>query len=241
MAEAITSKEPTNHKISLPDGGEDPMKLPWVGPDSAQPTLVGVVEPTDRLTTPWTEGITSSARSEGLSNKAGPSTGLVAGTTLGIGSSGQHSPGSNGVPTEIPPNTGRPVSIHSSSFSAMPDYPPPIYGLEESVRQDTTTPPSFSPQLSQFGSTSRAPAPSSSPEPVQVASTSATLPPSFSPELARYASANRDVINESLEAKLHAAGYLPTDDPNDLTPEEWRNEHGVTKLELNRLKNLYAR
>jgi hypothetical protein len=186
----------------------------------------------------------SSTPSGSVLNKAVPATPLVAGTKSEIGTSGQHVSGSSGVPTEIPPNTGRPISIHSSSFSVMPDYPPPIYGLEDSVVQDRALPPSFSPQFAQFASTSRAPvplAPSFSPEPVQVASTSATLPSSFSPELARFASANRDVINESLEAKLHAAGYLPTDDPNDLTPEEWRNDHGVTKLELNRLKNLYAR
>jgi hypothetical protein len=107
--------------------------------------------------------------------------------------------------------------------------------------QQSTTPPSSPPQLAQFGSTSRAPAPSFSPESVQVASTSATLPPLFSPELARFASANRDAINENLEARLLAAGYLPTDDPSDLTPEQWRNEHGVSRLELNRLKDLYTR
>jgi len=98
-----------------------------------------------------------------------------------------------------------------------------MYGLEESVVQDRTMPPSFSP------------------EPAQSASTSSAPPPSFSPEFARFASANRDVINESLEARLQAAGYLPTDDPSDLTPEHWKNEHGVNMLELNRLKNLYAR
>jgi hypothetical protein len=65
--------------------------------------------------------------------------------------------------------------------------------------------------------------------------------PSFSPELARFASANRDVINESLEARLQAAGYLPTDDPSNLTPEEWKNEYGITRLELRRLQDLYSR
>jgi hypothetical protein len=197
--------------------------VPWVGPDSAQPTPVDMVEPNDRLTTPWTEGIVSSTPSGGLPRKSDPATGLVAGTTLGIGGTGQHSSGSNSLSTEIPPNIGRSVSIQSSSFSAMPDYPPPMYALEESVRQDRTR------------------ASSSSPETVQVASTSATLPPLFSPELARYASANRDVINESLQARLQAAGYLPTDDPSDMTPEQWRNEHGVNRLELKRLQGFYTR
>jgi cell division septation protein DedD len=63
----------------------------------------------------------------------------------------------------------------------------------------------------------------------------------FSPELARFAAANRDVINENLEARLQAAGYLPTDDPNRLTAEEWRVEYGITKLELRRLQDLYSR
>jgi hypothetical protein len=240
MADAITFTGPANHEEPLPDEVEGPMQLPWVGPDSAQPTLIGMVEPNDRLTTPWTEGIVSRTPSRDLLNKAVPSIGLVTGKTSGIGTSGQHSSSdSNSLPPERPPNTGRPLSIHSS-FS-MPGYPPPMYGLEESVRQDRTTPPSFSPELVQSATTSRALPNSFSPEPVQFASTSGTVPPVFSPELAEFANANRDVINQSLEARLQAAGYLPTDDPNDLTPEEWRNEHGVTKLELNRLKNLYAR
>jgi hypothetical protein len=219
-AEGLTFTEPANHKDPL--SGEGPIQLPWVGPDSAHSAQVGMVEPNNRLTTPWTEGVVSSTPSGGLLNKAAPSTGLVAGKTSGIGSGGRHPSGSNAFPTETPPNAGRPLSVHSSSFS-MPGYPPPIYGLEESVGQDRTTPPSSSPELVQSASTSRA------------------LPPVFSPELAEFANANRDVINQSLEARLQAAGYLPTDDPNDLPPEEWRNEHGVTKLELNRLKNLYAR
>jgi hypothetical protein len=68
-----------------------------------------------------------------------------------------------------------------------------------------------------------------------------TLSSSFSPELARFASANRDVIGENLEARLQAAGYLPTDDPSRLTAEEWKNEYGVTKIELRRLQDLYSR
>jgi hypothetical protein len=238
-ADAVTSTKPVKQKDRLTHEADGPIPDPA---HSAQSTPVGMEEPNDQLTTPWTEGIVSSTPSDSFLNNLDPATGLVGRTTSESGGSDQHlSSGSNGLPPEIPRNSGRPISIHSSSFSAIPDYPPPIYGLEESVRQDRTRPPSFATELVRFASTSRAPPPSFSPEPVQVTSTSATLPPSFSAELARYASANRDVINESLEAKLHAAGYLPSDDPNDLTPEQWRNEHGVTRLELNRLKNLYAR
>jgi hypothetical protein len=225
IAGSNTFKEPEDHADSLPHEGEGRTPLHWEGadsPDSALPmaTLVGMVEPNDRLTTPWTEGIVSSKPSGGRLNKSAPATSLVAATTSGIGSSGQQSSSSNAVPTEIPPNTGRPLSMQSSSFSAMPDYPPPIYALEESVQQDRTRPPSLPPEP---------------------ASTSRTLPLSFSPELAQFANANRHVINESLEAKLQAAAYLPTDDPSHLTPEQWRNEHGVTRLELRRLQDLYAR
>jgi hypothetical protein len=225
VAGATTFTEPANH----------------AGPGSAhsaQPAPVGMVEPNDRLTTPWTEGIVSSTPSVDLLIKSTPATRLVAGTTSGIGNSGQHSSGSNGLPTEIPPNASRPMSIQSSSFSAMPDYPPPIYGLEESVRQDRTQPPSFSPEPASISGTLP---PSFSPELARFVGTSGILPPVFSPELARFATANRDVINESLEARLQAAGYLPTDDPSKLTAEQWRNEHGVTRLELGRLQDLYTR
>jgi len=64
---------------------------------------------------------------------------------------------------------------------------------------------------------------------------------SFSPALALFASRHRDVINENLEARLQAAGYLPTDDPTYLTPEEWKSEYGVTRLELRRLQDLFSR
>jgi len=63
---------------------------------------------------------------------------------------------------------------------------------------------------------------------------------SFSAVLALYASQHRDVINESLEARLQVAGYLPTDDPSNLSSDEWQNDYGVTKLELRRLQDLYS-
>lgn len=195
MPHPITLPEPLNLTDSLPHEGEDPIPVPRVGPDSAQPAPVGTVESNDRLTTPWIR--------ENVFRKPGRVVDLLASTTSRTGS--QHSSSSNALPSEIPPNAG-PVSIHSSSFlSRMPDDPPPTYNTEESVRQERT------------------------------------VPRSFSPELALLASANRDVINESLEARLQAAGYLPTDDPSDLTPEQWLDEYGVTRLELRRLQGLYSR
>jgi hypothetical protein len=62
--------------------------------------------------------------------------------------------------------------------------------------------------------------------------------PAF-PALARWANANRAFITHDLEARLEAAGYLPTDDPNNLTEEEWITEHNVTKLEVIRIRALY--
>lgn len=53
----------------------------------------------------------------------------------------------------------------------------------------------------------------------------------LNPELAEFANANRTMISEDLEARLTTAGYMPTDDPDGLTEEEW-SEHGITKLEL---------
>jgi hypothetical protein len=113
MADVVSLTEPANHADSA---------------HSAQPTPVGMVESNDRLTAPWTEGIVSSTPSGGFLKKSGHATGLVSATS-GIRSSGQHSSGSNGLPSERPSNIARPVSIHSSSFSAMPDYPPPTYEI----------------------------------------------------------------------------------------------------------------
>jgi hypothetical protein len=202
IADATPFTEPVNHKDPLPHEGEVP--VPGIGPDSPQLTPGVTVEPNDRPTSSWIGGNVSGKLPGSVLNRPDMAAGLVAATASGVGGSGQ-SLSSSDLPSEIPPNTGRPLSIHSSSFSAIPDYPPPIYGLEESVRQDRT------------------------------------LPASFSPELARFANANRHVINESLEAKLQAAAYLPIDDPSNLTPEQWRTEHGVTRLELRRLQDLYAR
>ena len=143
--------------------------------------------------------------------------------------------GSNGLllPIGIPPNSsggiaigggaGRPISLYSSFFSTTPSDPPPIYGEEDSHPQNAPLP---DPTLTQTPF-------SSSRDPTRLAS-------SFSPELARFASAHRDVINENLEARLQAAGYLPTDDPSRLTAEEWRVEYGITKLELRRLLDLHT-
>lgn len=59
--------------------------------------------------------------------------------------------------------------------------------------------------------------------------------------IGQYAEANRDLISPSLESKLRAARYLPTDDPSEASEAEWQTQHGVGALELKRLKEAYNR
>jgi hypothetical protein len=132
------------------------------------------------------------------------------------------SPNSNGNGSGV---AGRPTSLHPSFISTTPSDPPPTYGHQDSSPLQHIDP--THPQTPTHTHTHTQPQ-----TPIQ---------PSFSLELARFARANRDVINENLEARLQAAGYLPTDDPSRLTPEEWRVEYGITRLELRRLVDLYTR
>ena len=60
-------------------------------------------------------------------------------------------------------------------------------------------------------------------------------------ELAEWARARRAQIPVTLEAKLAAAGYVPTDNPNIIPEEVWVREYGVTILELSRIRGLYRR
>ncbi|KAG8758700.1 hypothetical protein FRC14_007544 [Serendipita sp. 396] len=59
--------------------------------------------------------------------------------------------------------------------------------------------------------------------------------------LSQWARENRSYITEKLEMKLDAAGYVPSDDPDNIGEEEWKRDWGVTKLELTRMRALYAR
>lgn len=236
----------------LYEGGSPP---PWVcGLDPVQlapaPGGVGRVERNDRPNaTSWIRGkaTPSSSKIKGKKpwaekairnrNRNNSTTGLIQRTTTILELSegqrqgdGEREAGSNDLPlpVEVSPNfgdaggpeggaggggegAGRPISLHSAN-SAAPSDPPPTYG--HSLPRD-----------------------SPHPDPTQMR----TLSASFSPELVRFASTNRDMINENLEARLQAAGYLPTDDPSNLTPEEWRVEYGITRLELRRLQDLYTR
>jgi len=53
--------------------------------------------------------------------------------------------------------------------------------------------------------------------------------------LARWARANRNAITEDMEAKLLEARYMPGDDPDILSEDEWQTRYGLTRLELRRL------
>ena len=59
--------------------------------------------------------------------------------------------------------------------------------------------------------------------------------------IADFCATNRDLISHSLERKLHAARYLPEDDPNDVPAEYWHNTYGVEFFELRRLQTAYER
>ncbi|CAG7850099.1 SubName: Full=Uncharacterized protein {ECO:0000313/EMBL:CCA71990.1} [Serendipita indica DSM 11827] len=59
--------------------------------------------------------------------------------------------------------------------------------------------------------------------------------------LAEWARTHRSQIPARLEAKLAAAGYVPTDNPDSISEEEWLREYGVTKFELARVRTLYQK
>ena len=58
-------------------------------------------------------------------------------------------------------------------------------------------------------------------------------------DLSRYASQNRHLISPDLEYKLRKAHYMPEDDPDEISVEEWRSEYGVGYFELKRLRQLH--
>lgn len=57
--------------------------------------------------------------------------------------------------------------------------------------------------------------------------------------LSAWAAEHRRQIPESFEAKLKAAGYLPYDDPDIMTEDEWLSQWSVSRMELQRLRHLY--
>lgn len=60
-------------------------------------------------------------------------------------------------------------------------------------------------------------------------------------DLSRYASQHRQYVSPELELKLRRAHYMPEDDPDEISAQEWQNEHGVGYFELKRLRQLYSR
>lgn len=59
-------------------------------------------------------------------------------------------------------------------------------------------------------------------------------------ELGLWANENRGVISPDLEQRLRDAHYLPSDNPDDISGQEWRDQHRVGYFELKRLQDLYA-
>jgi hypothetical protein len=59
--------------------------------------------------------------------------------------------------------------------------------------------------------------------------------------IADFCASNRDLISPALERKLHAARYLPEDNPSDVPAEYWHTTYGVEFFELRRLQTAYER
>ncbi|KAG8806811.1 hypothetical protein FRC17_004802 [Serendipita sp. 399] len=110
-------------------------------------------------------------------------------------------------------NEPRPLSVMLTVFTT--DAPPPAYASAHSPTQ-------FSHNSLMFSNEPRA----------GDADDSA---------LSLWAQENRTYITARLEAKLVAAGYSPSTDPDLVTEEQWEERWGVTKLELTRMRMLYAR
>ena len=108
-----------------------------------------------------------------------------------------------------------PLSTPSASMSRL-------YVAERQRGTDSVTP-------------SRSNSPSSEPEHI-----AESRPLKLNTPLAKWAKKNRKYIPERLERKLENAGYVPTDDPDQLTEDEWRRDWGVTIFELGRMRKLYA-
>ncbi|KIM26122.1 hypothetical protein M408DRAFT_9991 [Serendipita vermifera MAFF 305830] len=136
----------------------------------------------------------------------------------------------------------------SSAFSSTLPPVNPSSSVTSIPEVSTSTPyaiPSVGPALSTRPS-SHIPAASTPPPeelplyatPMQPYARYTTPPTSLA--LAAFANANRDLISEDLELRLSVAGYLPSDDPDNLSEEEWMAVHNVTKLELMRLRSLFA-
>lgn len=60
-------------------------------------------------------------------------------------------------------------------------------------------------------------------------------------ELGIWAEENRDMIAPDLEQKLRDAHYRPSDNPDEIPAQEWRDLHGVGHFELKRIQELYSR
>ncbi|CCA71982.1 hypothetical protein PIIN_05917 [Serendipita indica DSM 11827] len=130
------------------------------------------------------------------------------------------------------------VADHSDSASLPPAY------LDESVISIPLSTPSVTASRQNLAernrgtesvTPSRSNSPTSEPE-----HTEERIQLRINTPLAKWAKKHRKYIPERLERKLEDAGYVPTDDPDQLSEDEWRREWGVTIFELGRMRKLYA-
>ncbi|KAG8857170.1 hypothetical protein FRB91_011646 [Serendipita sp. 411] len=114
-------------------------------------------------------------------------------------------------------NPRRPLSDNVTAFAS--EAPPPAYSSIHSPTETSNDADIHSP----------------------VSPSDSRMDPLGDWELSRWAHENRAYITPRLKAKLVAARYLPTTNPDSITEEEWERRWGVTKLELTRMRMLYSR
>ena len=118
-------------------------------------------------------------------------------------------------------NTAVPITIagHKAALPWTIGNPPPTYQDEENTVQIIPSPRTARVQPEEEAERARL----------------------YDEQIADFCATNRDLISPSLERKLHAARYLPEDDPSDVPAEYWHNTYGVEFFELRRLQTAYER
>jgi hypothetical protein len=141
------------------------------------------------------------------------------------------------------------MASHTSFNNAMTRPTSASNAAEQPPAYDTSaTSPSLYPGVTSGASFTSGPRPTSNPNAHTSSSPITTSHPGSAPfervysdTLSQFTSANRDVITPNLENKLRQARYVPTDNPSDMSAEEWSSRYGVGTFELRRLQELYDR
>lgn len=147
--------------------------------------------------------------------------------------------GSTGKPrrTVLEPPSDQNMETPRTSRVSEHSAPPPDYH-STADHETQHLPPSHSFPTSSFSSSfpSVLPPSQTHPQPPAMTININTVP---NPDLAAFASAHRDIISESLEARLQNAGYRPALDPNSTSIEQWWEWFNVAPFEVQGLKWLY--